>query len=63
MKYCNATKISTQQCYNNEFRVDSLHDDFDSALESSDNRSIIEVADSIQIGDSINDSGELWEQE
>lgn len=61
MKYCQATKISTQECYNNELRVDSIHDNFDSALEcSGDTVMIIEISDDIKIGDSINDNGKKW---
>ena len=61
MKYCIATKISTDEVYNNELRVDSLHVDFDSALAAAGkNQPVIEVADNINVGDSINDNGAVW---
>ncbi|MEQ3658618.1 MAG: hypothetical protein ABNH21_06650 [Glaciecola sp.] len=61
MKYANATKISTQNVYNNELRVDSLHSTFDLALEASGQTPIIiEVSDNIRCGDYIDDNGNLF---
>ena len=64
MKYSVAKKISSQECYNNEFQVISLHSDFDSALESAgQNEAVIEVSDSVAVGESINDNGQVWVSE
>ena len=63
MKFCNAKKISNQQCYNNEYAVVSVHKSIELALKARDDREImatIEVADDIKVGDSINDSGKDW---
>lgn len=62
MKFATATKISTQECYNSEYEVLSLHGDFNSALEQSNGQEItIEVPENINIGDSINDNGKAWQ--
>ena len=62
MKYCVATKISTTDVHNNELLVESVHSDFDRALEKSTNgQSVIEINDHVKKGDSINSDGELWQ--
>ena len=62
MKYCVATTISTTDVYNNELLVESVHSDFDKALEKSTNgQSVIEINDHVKKGDSINSDGELWQ--
>jgi len=64
MRFATAKKTSTQECYNNEFEVLSLHNDFDSALEQSNGQGItVEVSNTIEVGDSINDSGKAWQAE
>jgi hypothetical protein len=62
MKYATAKKISTQQCYNNEYAVLKIFNSFDSAWNDASDRSIIvEVSGDIKIGDSINSNGKKWE--
>ena len=61
MKTCTAKKISTRQHLNNEFEVVSIHKSFDLAFKKSENGHIIvEIADDINRGDSINDDGKRW---
>ena len=63
MKYCTAKKISTQQVYNNEYEVMSIHQSAEQALKTKADyvASVFEIDDSIKRGDSINDSGKKWE--
>ena len=70
MIYAIARKISTQECYNNEYKVVYLHDQafLDDALEqaiyqSLDSDIVVEVASTIRIGDSINSNGDAWQTE
>ena len=68
MTYAIARKISTQECYNNEYKVVSLHGVvfLDDALEQAINQSldsdiVVEVANSARVGDSINSNGDAWQ--
>jgi hypothetical protein len=72
MKYCTAKKISTQNCYNNQWQVVSRHRTFPLAIKRVDvggytsSRGItivrvFEIADDIIRGESINDNGKRWE--
>ena len=63
MKYCTAKKISTQQVYNNEYEVMSIHKSMEEALKTKVDYvfGVFEIDDSINRGDSINDSGKRWE--
>jgi len=63
MKFCTIKKISTQQCYNNEYEVASVHKNFDLALKAAEKEdlSVIEINDDIKLGDSVNDEGKRWE--
>ena len=64
MKWAAAEKISTQEVYNNEFSVKSLHDDFAAALSESVGSDIVmEVPDDVEVGDSINSYGKRWASE
>lgn len=61
MAFATVKKISTQECYNNEFEVLSLHESFDNALnKSSGTESVIEVSTDIKRGYSINENGQTW---
>ena len=63
MKFARAKKISTQQVYNNEYKVIALHDKFDNAHKKlGDSEILIEVSNEIKRGDSINDNGKLWSE-
>ncbi len=63
MKFARAKKISTQQVYNNEYKVIALHDTFDNAHKKlGDSEILIEVSNEIKRGDSINDNGKLWSE-
>ena len=64
MIYAIARKISTQECYNNEYKVVSLHDGRFSPASSHlmiDSNIIIETTNNIRIGDSINSNGDAWQ--
>ena len=63
MKYCTAKKISTQQVYNNEWKVMSIHKSMELALQVKPDFyfGIFEIDDSINRGDSIEGSGKKWE--
>ena len=69
MIYAIARKISTQECHNNEYKVVSLYDEgfLDDALEQAVYQSInysdivVEVSNTIRIGDSINSNGNAWQ--
>ena len=63
MKYCTAKKISTQQAYNNKYKVLSIHESMEVALKAKPDCvfGIFEIDDTIKRGDSIDDSGKKWE--
>ena len=68
MIYAIARKISTQECYNNEYKVVSLYNEWylDDALEQAmlaaqELEIVVEVANNIRIGDSINSNGDAWQ--
>ena len=61
MKIAIAKKVSTQECYNNEYQVISLHDEFELALsKSGESEIVIDVESNVSVADSIDDSGKLW---
>tara|TARA_B110000902_G_scaffold210926_1_gene241487 strand:- start:185 stop:400 length:216 start_codon:yes stop_codon:yes gene_type:complete len=68
MIYAIARKISTRECHNNEYKVVSLYNEWylDDALEQAIYQSlnydiVVEVANSIRLGDSINSNGDAWQ--
>ena len=63
MKYCIAKKVSTQQVYNNEYEVMSIHESAEQAIKTKTDYvfGVFKIDDSIKRGDSINDAGEKWE--
>tara|TARA_R110000851_G_scaffold8289_1_gene31958 strand:+ start:2292 stop:2489 length:198 start_codon:yes stop_codon:yes gene_type:complete len=63
MIYAIARKISTQECYNNEYEVISLHDSLDEAINLSIASGVAtETTNTIRIGDSINSNGDAWQR-
>ena len=62
MIYAIARKISTQECYNNEYEVISLYYSFYEAFaQSLDSEIVIKTTKTIRIGDSINSNGDAWQ--
>ena len=68
MIYAIARKISTQERYNNEYKVVSLYDEgfLDDALEQAiyqvmNSDIVAEVANTARVGDSINSNGDAWQ--
>lgn len=61
MKYAAAKKISTQECYNNEYKVTGIYDKLTDAFYECNNCDpIIEVPNNIKVGDSIDGDGKTW---
>jgi len=65
MPFCTTKRISTRQCYNNEYKVISIHKNISLALKKGDREGygVVEIGSEIKRGDSVNDNGKLWESD